>query len=141
MAGAWAPWRKPCAPGDIVWCHFPQWPDAGPGPKPRPALVCATLLQDDGLVASVAYGTSQRVGRLLAGEFAIVKALHPAAFELAGLSFDTKFDFNAIVALPWTEQFFKPPPRTLHGLTPTLGALHPSLMRAAKAAHEAAQRR
>ena len=33
-----AAWKLP-APGDIVWCLFPEIPDIQPGPKPRPALV------------------------------------------------------------------------------------------------------
>ena len=88
----------------------------------------------DGVVVHVVYGTSQRVARLEAGEFAIARDVNPSAFELAGLSFDTKFDFNSVVELPWTEQFFKVPPRSPHGQTPRLGTLHPSLLRTAKAA-------
>lgn len=30
-------WKLP-APGDIVWCLFPEVPDIEPGPKPRPAV-------------------------------------------------------------------------------------------------------
>ena len=59
-------------------------------------------------------------------------------FALAGLAFDTKFDFKVVVELPWTAQFFKVAPRAIYGQTPKLGTLHPSLMRAAKAAHDAA---
>ena len=72
------------------------------------------------------------------GEFACQKLRDPHAFALAGLAFDTKFDFKVVVELPWAEPFFKVPPRALHGQTPKLGTLHPSLMRAAKAAHDAA---
>jgi hypothetical protein len=81
------------------------------------------------------------VDRLRSGEFSILKERNPAAFALAGLAFDTKFDFKTVVELPWTEQFFKVAPRAPHGQTPTLGTLHPSLMRAAKAAHDAARGR
>lgn len=132
---------KPCVPGDIVWCHFPELPDSSPGPKPRPALVTAVVNREDGVVVRVVYGTSRRVDRLRSGEFSILKGRNPAAFALAGLAFDTKFDFNAVVELPWTEQFFKVAPRAPHGQTPRLGTLHPSLMRAAKAAHDAARDR
>lgn len=133
-------WKSP-APGDIVWCHFPELPDSNPGPKPRPALVMAVVTQEDGVVVHVVYGTSQRVDQPRAGEFAILKANNPDAYALAGLAFDTKFDFKATVELPWTEQFFKIPPRSRYGQTPKLGILHPSLMRAAKAAHSAAASR
>ena len=73
-----------------------------------------------------------------ASEFACLKSGNADAFAMAGLSFDTKFDFKAVVELPWTEDFFKVPPRAPHGQTPKLGTLHPSLMRAAKAAYDAA---
>lgn len=137
MASAW----PPPAPGDIVWCHFPELPDPLPGPKPRPALILTVDEHTDGVAVRVIYGTSQRVDRLKTGEFAITRAGHPAAFKLAGLDHDTKFDFKASVVLPWNEQFFKPPPKAGLGQTPQLGALHPSLMRAAKAAHDAANAR
>ncbi len=137
MPGNW----HPPSPGDIVWCHFPELPDSNPGPKPRPALVTAVVLHEDGIVVHVAYGTSQRVDRLKTGEFSILKARDPAAFMLAGLAVDTKFDFKVTVGLPWTEQFFKTAPRAPHGQTPKLGTLHPSLMRAAKAAHDSAASR
>ena len=89
----------------------------------------------------VVHGTSQRVDHLEVGEFAILKASNPSAFALAGLAFDTKFDFKVVLQLPWTEQFFKVPSRAPHGQTPKLGILHPSLIRAAKAAHDAAASR
>ena len=130
-------WRPPAA-GDIVWCRFPQAPGLDPGLKPRPALVLAVMTHEDGVVVHVAYGTSQRVDQLKAGEFACLKSSNADAFAMAGLSFDTKFDFKAMVELPWTEDFFKVPPRAPHGQTPKLGTLHPSLMRAAKAAYDAA---
>lgn len=137
MQRGWAP----PSPGDLVWCWFPELPAAAPGPKPRPALVVDVVTRQDGVAVSVVYGTSKRVDRLKAGEFAILKAMHPTAFALAGLSFDTKFDFKVIVELPWTEAFFKAPPKLPHGQTPKLGTLHPSLLRAAKAAYDAAVNR
>ncbi|MEO7853471.1 MAG: hypothetical protein ABIR94_14645 [Rubrivivax sp.] len=87
---------------------------------------------------SVVYGTSKRVDRLTAGQFAICKAANPSAFALAGLAFDTKFDFKVLVELQWTDRFFKVPPRAPHGQTPKLGTLHPALVRAAKVAYDAA---
>ena len=137
MPGTWAP----PAPGDLVWCWFPEWPDSAPGPKPRPALVTAVVARTDGVIVQAVYGTSQRVDRLRAGEFAILKASNPSAFALAGLAFDTKFDFKSGLNLPWTDAFFKVAPRAPHGQTPKMGCLHPSLMRAAKAAYDAAQNR
>ena len=137
MAGTW----PPPAPGDIVWCHFPELPQAEPGHKPRPALVVDVEERTDGVAVRVVYGTSQRVDRLKAGEFAISQQRHAAAYKLAGLSYDTKFDFKAAVVLPWDERFFKVPPRPQSGQTPRLGTLHPTLMRAAKAAHDAAKER
>jgi hypothetical protein len=129
-------WKAP-APGDLVWCHFPEAIVSEPGRKPRPALVTSVVIREDGVVVIVAYGTSQRADHLKVGEFAISRA-NPEAYELAGLSFDTKFDFKLTAELPWTDQFFKIPPRPRHGQTPKLGTLHPTLMRAAKAAHSAA---
>ena len=137
MAVSW----PPPAPGDIVWCHFPELPQLEPGPKPRPALVVTVEERTDGVAVRVVYGTSQRVDRLKAGEFAITQQGHPAAYRLAGLAHDTKFDFKAAVDLPWDERFFKPPPHPKSGQTPRLGTLHPSLMRAVKAAHDAARDR
>lgn len=131
-------WVSP-AVGDIVWCWFPQPPNPQPGPKPRPALVVSVATHEDGVLVHAAYGTSQRVDRLLAGEFAVRKLADPSAFALSGLAFDTKFDFNAVLEIPWTDAFFKPAPRAAFGQTPKLGTLHPSLMRAAKAAFDAAQ--
>lgn len=129
-------WTPP-TPGDIVWCHFPNLPSRSPGPKPRPALVCDVTEREDGVVVTVAYGTSQGLQRLHKGEFAITKQGHPAAYGSAGLSFDTKFDFRQLVELPWNEDFFAVPGRAPHGQHPKLGSLHASMMRTAQAAHGA----
>ena len=137
MPGTWAP----PTPGDLVWCWLPGWPDTAPGPKPRPALVTAVVAQTGGFAVQVVYGMSQHVDRLRAGEFAILKAANPSVFALAGLAFDTKVDFKSGQNLPWTDAFFKVAPRAPHGQTPKMGCLHPSLMRAAKAAYDAAQSR
>lgn len=135
-----ATWPPPL-PGDLVWCRFPELPAQVPGPKPRPALVVRVVTHEDGVVVHVVYGTSQRVDRLTAGQFAIRKLDSPGAFALAGLAFDTKFDFKVMVALPWGEQFFKVPLRSFHGQTPKLGTLHATLLHAARAAHGADARR
>lgn len=124
-------------PGDIVWCRFPQRPRDAPGPKPRPALVVAVAEHEDGIAVTVAYGTSQKLDRLAAGEFAIRKAENKTAYEMAGLSYDTKFDLRNRVELPWDDTFFTVPPNPTHGQTPKLGSLHiamePALRAAAKA--------
>lgn len=130
-------WPSP-EPGDIVWCRFPQRPRDQPGPKPRPALIVATMEYDDGVVVKVAYGTSQKLDRMLAGEFAIRKVENPAAYVLAGLSYDTKFDLNNMLELPWNDSFFGVPPLAPHGENPKLGTLHISMMRKLESAARAA---
>ena len=134
MTSVW----KPPSPGDIVWCLFSHIPQLQPGPKPRPALVLSVENREDGDVVTVVYGTSQKVNRLQRGEVAILQSLHPAAFTLAGLAYDTKFDFKAMVELPWTDRYFKVPPRSPHGHHPKLGTLHATVMHAVQAAYLAA---
>ncbi len=129
-------WVLP-APGDIVWCLFPEVPGMEPGPKPRPALVLRVERKEDGDVLSVVYGTSQKLQQLKRGEFAITRDKHPSAYALAGLAYDTKFDFKAMVDLPWSERYFKVPPRSPHGNTPKLGTLHATSLRAVEAAYRA----
>jgi PemK-like, MazF-like toxin of type II toxin-antitoxin system len=135
-----SPWPSP-APGDIVWCLFPEIPDIEPGPKPRPALVVGVEERTDGVLVRVVYGTSQRVNRLNTGEVAITQAKHSAAYALAGLAYDTKFDFKIIIELPWTERYFKAPPRAVHGKVPKIGTLHATVMRAVETAYRAAMAR
>ena len=124
--------------GDIVWCHFPD--HVQPKPKPRPALILATKIDDDGLVfVNVAYGTSQKTNRLFAGEFKIAKAEHPAAYASAGLSFDTKFNLKSVCELPFNSDYFSVSPHSPHGQTPKMGVLHPSMVRVAASAYAAAR--
>lgn len=87
---------------------------------------------------SVAYGTSQNISRLKSGEVAITQSRHAAGYALAGLSYDTKFDFTRIIELPWTERYFKVPLRNRHGNTPRMGTLHATVMHAVEAAYRAA---
>lgn len=129
-------WPSP-TPGDIVWCLFPEAPNTVPGPKPRPALVVGIETRQDGDVVQVAYGTSQHVTRLKTGEVAITQQKHPAAYALAGLAYDTKFDLKVIVQLPWSDRYFKPPLRNRHGNTPKIGTLHVSMLHAMEAAYRA----
>lgn len=127
---------SPPRPGDIVWCHFPQDKKLEPGPKPRPALVVKVGEIDGDPAAAVAYGTSQRIGELHPGEFAITRA-DREAFALVGLSHDTKFDLSNVIELPFSERWFAVPPGAPHGQIPKLGLLHPTMMRKAAAAHRA----
>lgn len=130
-------WESP-DPGDIVWCRFPQRPRDVPGPKPRPALVVSVTEHEDGVTVTVAYGTSQKVDRLAAGEFAIRKAENKTAYEIAGLSYDTaKFDLRNKILLPWNDSFFAVLANPAHGQTPKLGSLHIGMTRALQAAAKA----
>lgn len=128
-------WKLP-APGDIVWCSFPEVPETEPGPKPRPALVMSVESRVDGDLVGVVYGTSKPLSRLKSGEVSITKALNPAAYELAGLAYDTKFDFNVIVELSWSDRYFKVPPGRPHGNSPKLGTLHVTVARAFALAYQ-----
>ena len=136
MTHSW--WAEPTA-GEIVWCHFPD--NVNPRSKPRPALIFA-VFDDDApqFEVRVAYGTSQRTKTLYRGEFAILRDLSVAAYESAGLSFDTKFDFKRTLDLPYTTEWFSVPPAAPHGETPKLGTLHPSLVRAVEAAFRSVAR-
>lgn len=129
-------WAEPAA-GEIVWCHFPD--DIHPRPKPRPALVLV-VFDDDApqFTVRLAYGTSQRTTRLHRGEFSILHERNPAAYAVAGLSYDTKFDLKQVLDLPYNTEWFSVPPAAPHGQTPKLGVLHPSLVRAVQAAFRAA---
>jgi mRNA-degrading endonuclease toxin of MazEF toxin-antitoxin module len=129
-------WAEPAA-GDIVWCHFPD--NIQPRPKPRPALIL-TVFDDDApqFFVRVAYGTSQKTTTLHRGDFSILRDRNPAAYEAAGLSYDTKFNLRQALDLPFTTEWFSVPPAAPHGQTPRLGTLHPSLVRAVQAAWRAA---
>ncbi len=128
-------WGEPQA-GDVLWCHFPD--HINPRAKPRPALVLAVFDDDEaGFVVRLAYGTSQRTTTLYSGEFSILRARHPVAFEVAGLSHDTKFNLKQALDLPYTAEWFSVPPSAPHGQCPKLGTLHPSLVRAVQAAFKA----
>jgi hypothetical protein len=137
MAVAGPDWFSAPSPGDIVWCRFPQGRLRGPAPKSRPALVLRVGEGSGQTVVEVAYGTSQKVDTLFAGEFAITPA-DRAAYEAAGLSYPTKFDLGETFELDYNDMWFAVPPGAPHGQTPKLGVLHPSLVRRAKAAFDAA---
>ena len=130
-------WGEPIA-GEIVWCHFPD--HITQRPKPRPALILVVFDDDmPHFEVRVAYGTSQRTTTLHRGEFSILRDRNRAAYEAAGLSYDTKFDLKQTIDLPYTTEWFSVPPAAPHWQTPKLGTLHPSLVRAVQAAFEAAK--
>jgi hypothetical protein len=133
-------WKLP-APGDIVWCLFPEVPDIEPGPQPQPALVMRVERRQDGNLVSLVYGTSKNLTRLSSGEVAITQSKNPAAYALAGLAYDTKFNFKVIVELPWTDRYFKVPTRNLHGNTPKIGTLHATILHSVEVAYRAASER
>ena len=90
-------------------------------------------------IVRVVYGTSQRTNTLYRGEFVIMRNKNPVAYEMAGLSYDTKFDFKQSLDLPYTTEWFSVPPVAAHGQSPKLGTLHPSLVRAVEAGFRAAK--
>lgn len=137
MAESGCGWFPAPSPGDIVWCRYPKGQLSAPGPKARPALVLRIGEDEEHPVVEVAYGTSQKVDTLYAGEFAITPA-DRAAYEAAGLSYPTKFNLGEAFELDFNDNWFAVPPGAPHGQTPKLGVLHPSLMRRAKAAFDAA---
>jgi PemK-like, MazF-like toxin of type II toxin-antitoxin system len=126
----------PPKPGDIVWCRFPQDRTLRPGPKPRPALVVKVGFIGEETAVTVAFGTSQKVDNLFAGEFAITPA-DGAAYRASGLSYPTKFNFAQQVELPYNDRWFDAPPGMPFGPQPKLGVLHPSLVKRAEAAFRA----
>ena len=132
-------WQLP-EPGDIVWCRAPGRPRDIPVSKPRPALVVSVKEYADGAVISVTYGTSQKLDRMVTGEFALSQRENKTAFELAGLSYDTKFDMRKILDLPWSEAFFAVPDNPKYGQMPKMGSLHPSLVNAVKTAAKTAKK-
>jgi len=131
-------WAEPTA-GDIVWCPLPD--NINPRPKPRPALILAVF--DDNAAqfeVRVVCGTSQRTTPLHRGESTILRERNLAAYEVAGLSYDTKFDLKQTLDVPYTTEWFSVPPAAPHGRSPKLGTLHPSLVRALEAAYRAVAR-
>ena len=83
----------------------------------------------------VAYGTSQKTSHLYGGEFVISKALNPEAYHLAGLSYDTKFNFGRTAKLPFNDKYFDVAPNAPFGHSPQMGLLPPTLVAAARAAY------
>ena len=139
MADASPGWFPPPQPGDIVWCRFPEERLPKPGPKARPALVLQVGEDQGRPVVAVAYGTSQKVDRLYPGEFVIALS-DREAYDAAGLSHPTKFDLRRTFELDYNDIWFAVAPGAPYGQSPKLGLLHPSLVKRARAAFNAARK-
>lgn len=102
-------------------------------PKPRPALVIAVSPEHH--VVKVVYGTSQKTDKIYKSEFVLKKA--DANFSDSGLAFDTKFDMNMAVTIPYDSEWFDLAP-VQPGQKPTtnpkMGVLHLSYLPAVKTA-------
>lgn len=127
-------------PGDIVWCRFPTHLKIGePGPYSRPALVYAVSPEHH--TVKVVYGTSQKTDKIYKSEFVVKKT--DANFSDSGLAFDTKFDMNHIVQIPYDYEWFEMAP-VKDGQKPTtnpkMGVLHPSYIPIVKIALKNAPR-
>lgn len=113
--------------GDIVWCLFPETLGT-PGPKPRPALIIELGFKEiTKPIVTIIYGTTQKINRLYPSEFKIEKS-DGASFILSGLVYDTKFDFNHQVKLPYCSTWFNLPPGKQFGNQPKIGVLAPNLV-------------
>ncbi|MYM98354.1 type II toxin-antitoxin system PemK/MazF family toxin [Duganella vulcania] len=112
------------APGDIVWCAFPQLAGV-PGPKKRPALVARVASATHEV--SVVYGTSQKTDHIYPTE--VVLDPTDPGFAASGLSYRTKFDVAHQVQLPFDSDWFDPAPGPQTNIPlPKMGILHPSYM-------------
>ena len=120
-------WSAPSA-GEIVWCYFPDSLVLEPSLKPKPALIFQ-VFDDDALEfwVEVVYGTSQKRDPLFSGEFKI-DVNDISAYQLSGLSYPTKFNFNNAAQIPFNDLWFNIPLQAPYGKNPQLGVLHPSLM-------------
>jgi hypothetical protein len=90
-------------------------------------------------IVAVAYGTSQKIDRLYPGEFVIAPS-DREAYDAAGLSHSTKFNLGRTFELDYNDVWFAVAPGAPHGQTPKLGLLHPSLVKRARAAFNAARK-
>ena len=132
MAGFPAP-----APGDVVWCRFPNRERIQPA-KPRPALVLSVMDDASPIRVRVVYGTSRAVTSVRPTEV-LIGPDQPAAYLLSGLSRPTKFCLTSVVILDYTDLWFGPAPAFPVRPTPQLGVLHPSIMPALRRAAIAAR--
>lgn len=116
------------APGDIIWCKFPQHEDLGnPGPKARPGLILNVFVDIHAVL--IVYGTS-RTESCYKGEFVIDSQL-----ETAGLSWPTKFDLNRLQKLPFNAEWFAVAPGVeITTPLPKMGVIPPVFMPVMRAA-------
>ena len=122
--------------GDIVWCLFPE-KIGNPGPKPRPALIIEVGSDSNSNpVVTAVYGTTQKLNRLYPTEFKIEKS-DGASFALSGLAYDTKFDLNHQVKLPYCDTWFGIHSGKVIGNQPKIGVLAPNLVSRATNAYRA----
>ena len=82
------------------------------------------------------YGTTKNTAVLHKGDF-LLRNDQSAAFQLSGLSFDTKFCFANAVELDFSSEWFKILNAKAHLKTPKLGVLHSVYAKAAFAAYTA----
>lgn len=124
------------APGDIVWCKFPEREHIRPA-KPRPALVLSVMDDATPIRVRVAYGTSRSITSISATEV-LLSPENAAAYALSGVSRPTKLCMTNIVILDYTDFWFDRAPGTHKKPGPQMGVLHPSLMGALRNALKAA---
>ena len=85
----------------------------------RPALVTKVETRDGAVDVEVAYGTSQGIDDVHAGELVVLKG-DPDA----GLQKNTKFDLCNIVSLPFNDDWFAPDQAERFGNHPKRGELN-----------------
>jgi hypothetical protein len=112
-SSAWTPAPNP---GDILWCHFPNYDPKDPTMKERPALVISVMDDCEPIRLRVAYGTSKRPKPVTRGCFLVEKA---SELKVAGLSVPTRFDMKNLVVLPYTLSAFLNAPGELGLLKPS----------------------
>jgi hypothetical protein len=94
------------APYDLVWCRFPDHQSLGnPGPKPRPALVRNTAVDEDGHgEVELVYGTTKLKLNQRRFDFFINQ---PYEMDHCGLFMATRFDLDNTVWVPWAAEWFQ----------------------------------
>jgi len=134
-------WPAPSV-GDVVWCRFPEaLTKPAPAPKSRPGIIVrafAPHAEGEPYTVHVCPGTSQLKG--LYDHELLIDRNQAEEFAAAGLSYPTKFDLKRIAALPYTSDWFIPPPNPRFGAIPRLGTLHPSSVVRMQACYKAGQR-
>lgn len=105
---------------DIAWCRFPRDDKGRPGNKLRPTLVRVAKRDTESHRSAVvvSYGTKN----LKLGHRDRVDLIVQNAEQIArlGLTMATRFDLDLMNLLPWTEEFFAPPPHAEEIVTGSL---------------------